>query len=163
MKHWIWPGVAFLLICLFGYGARQAIGSVYGSGEAMVLLESLARSGLYLGSATATASATTLALMLTLIGMVRRADHEFADRIYGNVERIARLSVISLMTSLILLMILAFPVGEFDGMPSNWYPMLYETLFGGVVVVIALLGATVIMLYRTIRHVIAKVTPGDEV
>ena len=163
MKHWIWPGITFFLVCLFGFGARQAIGTVYGSGEAILLLEALSRSGLYLGSASATASATTLALMLTLISMVRQADHTFNKWIYRNVERVARLATISLMASLILLLVLVFPVSEFDGIPNDWYPLLYEGLFGGVVIVIALLATTVIMLYRTVRHVIAQITPGDEV
>lgn len=160
LKHWTWPAITGAIVCAFGYGARQAVGRVYGSGEAIALLEALARSGLYLGSATATASATTLALMLTLISMVRRADHEFDTWIYANIERIARLATISFLTSLVLLMVLVFPIGEFDSIPGRWYPMLYETIFAGVVIVIALVAATVILLYRTIRHVIAAMTPG---
>ncbi|WP_460098700.1 hypothetical protein [Qipengyuania sp. 483] len=163
MKHWLWPAGVFVAVCLFGFGARKAIGSVYGTGEALALLESLARSGLYLGSASATASATTLALMLTLIGVVRRSDHDFNDLVYENVERIARLATISLLASLGLLLVLVFPVGEFDGIPNQWYPMMYEVLFGATVMVVALLAATVMMLYRTVRHVISHITPGSHV
>ncbi|RDC60100.1 hypothetical protein HME9302_01299 [Alteripontixanthobacter maritimus] len=163
MKQWIWPGIAFAAFALLGYGARLAIGSVYGSGEARVLLETLSRSGLYLGSASATASATTLALMLTLIGMVRRADHDFDSHIYANIERIARLAVWSLLASLLLLLTFVFPTGEFDQLPERWYPILYEAIYAGTVVVVGLLAATVVMLYRTVRHVIAQITPGDEV
>ena len=162
-KIWLWPIGTFLLIGAFGYGARQAIGTIYFSSEAVVLLESLARSGLYLGSASATASATTLALMLTLIGMVRRSEHDFNAEVYRNIGRIAWLSTISLMTSLMLLLVLVFPVGEFEGIPDRWYPNLYNGLFAGTVLVVALLAATVVMLYRTIRHVLAHITPGDEV
>ena len=163
MKNWYWSLAVFFAIGFFGYGARQAIGNIYGSGEAVVLLESLSRSGLYLGSASATASATTLALMLTLIGMIRRSEEDFADGTYRNIDRIAKLATASLMASLLLLLVLVFPIGEFDDIPSNWYPMLYEFLFGGTVLVVALLAATVVMLYRTIRYVIAQITPGDEV
>ena len=37
------------------------------------------------------------------------------------------------------------------------------TLFAGTVVVVALLSATVTMLYLTIRNVLAHITPGDHV
>ena len=163
LKHWSWPIFAFVAICAFGYVAREAIGTIYSSGEAIMLLEALARSGLYLGSASATASATTLALMLTLIGMVRRSDHDFDDEVYQNIDRIAKLATASLMISLMLLLVLVFPVGEFDDLPNDWYPNLYEGLFGLTVLAVALLASTVAMLYRTVRHVIASITPGDEV
>ena len=160
---WTWPLAAFLAVACVGYAARQAIGRIYSSGEAVNLLEALAQSGLYLGSGSATASATILALMLTLIGMVRRADHDFDMDVYRNIDRIAKLATVSLMVSLILLLVLVFPVGEFDDLPSYWYPNLYEALFALTVAVVALLAATVAMLYRTLRHVIASITPGDEI
>ncbi|WP_233995765.1 hypothetical protein [Erythrobacter sp. SD-21] len=72
-----WPLVTFLLAACLGYAARSAIGRVYGAAEAVDLLNALSRAGLYLGSAIATASATIIALMLTLIGMIRRINTDF--------------------------------------------------------------------------------------
>lgn len=161
MLNWKWPISAFVMVALLGFGARQAIGQVYSSGEAIDLLRSLSRSGLYLGSAAATASATTLALMLTLVGMVRRSDEDFDLQVYIGIQRIATLSTASLVTSLILLLILVFPMDKFEGIPAAWYPTLYQVLFGGTILVVALLAATVAMVYRTVRHVIARVTPGE--
>ena len=160
LRHWSWPIFAFVAICVFGFLARQQLARF--SSEAIMLLEALARSGLYLGSA-GDRSATTLALMLTLIGMVRRSDHDFDDEVYQNIDRIAKLATASLMVSLMLLLVLVFPVGEFDDLPNDWYPNLYEGLFGLTVFAVALLASTVAMLYRTVRHVIASITPGDEV
>ena len=162
MKHWSWPVMVFVFVCVIGIAARQAIGQVYSSGEAITLIETLSKSGLYLGSATATASATTLALMLTLIGTVRRSDEEFGAQVYQNIGRIARLATASLMTSLVLLLVLVFPVGEFDDIPANWYPIMYEVVFAATILTVGLLAATVSMLYRTIHRVIAHLTPGEE-
>ncbi|WP_375289476.1 hypothetical protein [Qipengyuania sp.] len=162
MLDWKWPICVFALVGLVGLGARQAIGHVYSSGQAVDLLQSLSQSGLYLGSATATASATTLALMLTLVGMVRRSDEDFNAEIYRGIQRIATLSTASLVASLLLLLVLVFPVSEFDGIPAPWYPTLYQVLFGGTILVVALLAATVALVYRTVRHVIARVTPGED-
>lgn len=161
MLNWKWPIGAFALVALLGLGARQAIGQIYSSGQAIDLLQSLSRSGLYLGSAAATASATTLALMLTLVGMVRRSDQDFDTTVYRGISRIATLSTASLASSLLLLLVLVFPMAEFDGIPDVWYPALYQVLFAGTILVVALLAATVAMVFLTVRHVIAKVTPGE--
>lgn len=163
MKDRAWPLLTFFAFAAIGYGAREAIGTVYGAAEARQLLESLARAGLYLGSATATASATTLALMLTLIGMIRRIDADFDDETYRHINRIAKLATISLMMSLLVLLAFVLPVGEFEELPAGWYETLYELLFAGSVVMVGLLAATVTVTYMTVRRVIARITPGDAV
>lgn len=162
LRQWLWPISVFAAIAALAFAARSAIGTIYSSGEALDLLRSLQNTGLFVGSAVATASATTLALMLTLIGMIRRADENFGHGTYCNVGRVAKLATASLMSSLILLLVLAFPVGEFEGLPSNWYPLLYDGLFAASSISVALLAATVTLLYRTIHSVIAKVTPSED-
>ena len=161
MKFWNWPIFVFAVVGLLGFGARTAIGRIYSSSEAVQLLDALSESGLYLGSASATASATILALMLTLIGMVRRADTEFDTSIYRSVLRISRISTASLMISLLLLLALVFPVGEFENLPTSWYRWMYDGLFTATVATIGMLAATVVMLYQTVHEVIAELTPGD--
>ena len=163
MKSRIWPIGTFVIIALIGYGARQAIGKVYGAAEAQSLLEALSRAGLYLGSAIATSSATTLALMLTLIGMIRRMDEDFDGEAYRNVDLVARLATATLLVSLIVLLAFVLPIGEFKQLPPGWYETLYETLFAGCVLMVAMSGATVVTIYETLRRVISKITPGDEV
>lgn len=158
---WAWPVGAFLFVAVLGYGAHAAIGRVYGMGQALDLLRSLSRSGLYLGSAAATASATTLALMLTLVGMVRNVDEQFDVGIYVSIRRIASLATASLVMSLLLLLVLVFPMEEFKDIPNSWYPTLYEVVFAATILVVALLSATVAMVYSTVRQVIAKITPSD--
>ncbi len=104
-----------------------------------------------------------MALMLTLIGMFRRMDHDFDNQAYRDVDLIARLATSSLLGSLLLLMAFTFPVGEFDDLPRKWFETLYEALFVGTVLVIALAGATVVLIYTTLRRVISHITPGDAV
>ncbi|MGB3711485.1 MAG: hypothetical protein WA985_07330 [Erythrobacter sp.] len=162
-KNLLWPIGAFLVVCLLGYAARKAIGSVYGAAEAEVLLEALSRAGLYLGSAIATASATTLALMLTLVGMINRMETDFNREAYRNVSMVATLATASLMLALVVLLAFVVPVGEFEELPTGWYTVLYDVLFAGSVVMVALNAATVAMIYLTLRRVLAAVTPGDDV
>ncbi|WP_260482749.1 hypothetical protein [Sphingomicrobium flavum] len=159
MKNHPWASATFIIFVLLGLTARWAIGSVYSQGEALQLVEALASSGLYLGSASATASATILALMLTITGMIRRLDAEFDRDVWWRIDKVAQAATISLMASLSLLLALVFPIGEFEKLPTEWYAWLYNGLFGVTVLVIALLATTVTLLYATIREVIAKVSP----
>ena len=163
-KHTLlWPALAFSIFCLIGLGARQAIGTVYGAAEARDLLEALSRAGLYLGSAIATASATTLALMLTLIGMLRRIETEFDRQTYTQVSRIAFLSTITLMISFVVLLAFTLPIGEFENLPGGWYNYLYTALFALTVVMVALAAASVSIVFMTIRSIISHITPGEDV
>ena len=151
------------LIILIGIGARFAIGNVYSEAEATNLIQSLTQTGLYLGSAIAGASATTLALMLTLLGLTNQTKTDFDSDVYRSISQVAWLSTISLVGAVILLLMLVLPVGEFAQMPDGWYRLMYEVGFALTVFVCALLTATVVRLFMTIRHVISQVTPGDEV
>ena len=158
-----WPALTFLLTLFLGLGARAAIGTVYGAAEAVDLLNALSRAGLYLGSAVATAAATTLALMLTLIGMIRRMDEDFDAFAYRSIGMIARLSTITLLLALFLLMAFALPIGEFDNLPKQWFENVYLGLFAGTIVMVGFAAATVVLIYTTLRRVLAKITPGDTV
>ena len=148
---------------MIGGLARFAIGNVYSEAEATNLIDALSGTGLYLGSAIAGASATTLALMLTLLGLTRRAEAEFDHTLYKSISQVAWLSTVSLVGAVILLLLLVLPVGEFEEMPDGWYRILYELLFAQTVIVCALLVATVVRLFLAIRHVIVKITPGEDV
>ncbi len=159
----ILPALSFTIFCLIGLAAQKAIGSVYGAAEARDLLEALSRAGLYLGSAIATASATTLALMLTLIGMIRRIETDFDRQTYKHVSRIAVISTATLMLSFLVLLAYTLPMGEFENLPSDWYNYLYTALFSLTVLMVALAAASVTIVFMTIRSIVIHITPGDEV
>lgn len=141
-----WPLVTFSVALGAGFVSRQAIGNIYSAAEAVDLLEALSRAGLYLGSAIATASATTIALMLTLIGLIKRMDEDFDQQAYRNVELVARLSTVTLLIALFLLMAFALPVGEFEEMPGSYFENLYNALYYSTVVMVGAAAATVILI-----------------
>lgn len=150
-------------ILAFGAIGRWANGFVYSSAEAKDLISSLSESGLYLGSAMAASSGTTLALMLTVIGIVRRMDQDFDAPIYRRINLVSLLSTLSLAGSVVMLLVLTLPVGDFDKLPSQWYPTLYNVVYAMVIGLSALLVSTVVLLYGTVRVLIANITPNDEV
>lgn len=159
---WFWPGLTAAVSVGIGVGGKLAIGSVYHKVEAIQLIETLASAGLYLGSAIATASATILALMLTLLGLTRRSDSDFDFEVYRQIASVSNLATYSLLGSLLLLVVLVLPIGEFEEVPANWFPTLYNILFGMIIGISSLLAATVVMLLLTVRRVVAGITPGDD-
>lgn len=157
------PLAGFFAMIATGLASRWANGYVYSSVEAKQLLDALSSSALYLGSAIATSSATTLALMLTLVGLVKRLDKEFDTDLYQRVALVSRLSAINLIGAVVLLMLLAMPVGEFDNLPASWFATLYNILYGMMVFLCALIVAIVLLLAITIETLIAKITPSEDV
>lgn len=154
-RYKIVPTAAFLAVLVLGVGARLAIGKIYGAGAAVDLLVSLTRSGLYIGSATLGGSATILALILTLTSLVRRDDKELSHDVYADVHKVARNATMALFSSILLLLTLTAPTTDIDELPSDWYPNLYNLLYGLIVVTLATIGATIMRLYLTIACVLA--------
>lgn len=152
----------FFVICLIGLLARYLNGSIYSQAEVLSLFDNLQQSGLYLGSATMASSGTTLALMLTMVGLVRRIDKDFSDELYRTVALIGLASAIGLISSVILLLTLSLPIGEFEKVPEIWYYVLYNVTFGLIIFVSAISVSIVLILLQTVMHVIRSITPTDQ-
>jgi len=150
-------------VLAFGGGAFALTGSIYSAAEAQDLVDALSNSGLYLGSAMVGGSGTILALMLTLVGLVKRVNEDFDASIYKRIARVSLLSTLSLIGSVALLLILTMPVGEFDKLPSQWYPALYKALLAFMTAMSALMVGTVVLLYQTVITLISNITPTDKI
>ncbi len=152
--------VGFGCILVLGIAARWLSGVVYSAAEAQDLIASLSRSALYLGSAIATSSATTIALMLTIVGLVNRLDQDFDVEFFQRITLISKACAVNLMGAIALLMIVTMPVGEFDRLPDNWYSILYDLIFWMVVLLCALSVSIVLILLRTIVELIHQFAPS---
>ena len=147
MKNTMLTTAATVLILLVGLAGHFSSGAIYSSLEAREMISALSSPALYLGSAIAASAATTLALMLTLLGLVRRADAEFDTHMYVQIYRVAVLSTVLLAGAVVMLLLMTMPIGEFDDVPESWFPMLYKVLYWIVVVLSAGLVAMVTMLF----------------
>ena len=148
---------------IIGAAGHLANGAIYSALHAQQMIEALSQPALYLGSAIAASAATTMALMLTLLGLVRRVDADFDRSMYQRVYRISMLSAWLLAGSVIMLLVMTMPIGEFDEVPQTWFPTLYTILYWMVVLLSALLVGMVTLLFSTIKTLIANVTPHDGV
>ncbi len=108
------------------------------------------------------ASATILALLLTLLGISSGSKSELKKGHYTQVMAIAKLDTILFVVAIILFQVFNIPITESEELPTAWYSTIYwATLFlssllsGGMVSVI-------LMLYNTVINMIKIVGLGEK-
>ena len=161
MSHKLWGLLAALVTAALAVAGRWAVGTVEGAPKAVDLIGSLVGSALYLLSTTATVGGTTLALMLTIVGVARKADFDFEMALYRQILLIAALSAIALALSLVLLLGMSVPYRGFERLSPASFSVIYEVLYAGTSVVVVLAVGTVTLLTLTIYQLIVAITPGD--
>ena len=159
MSNW-WIVTGAVVTVLVAFLSRLAIGRYYSGIEARELLVHMGDSALYLSAAVATGSATIIALMLTLMGLMREARDEFQRAVHGRIRTIAWLSAISLIGSLLLLVFLTIPVVESDEIATGWYRTLWWAYSGGIAVVSGLFVSVVLTLLVTIIGSVDALRPS---
>ncbi len=137
------------------------VGSIYSGAKAVELLQSLQTSSLSFGAAIAKSSATILALMLTLLGMTDKLDTNFDRAFYGSIKLIGLLSTLTFIGSVLLLLGLSLPVGEFKNIPGWWYMLLYYAIsaLNGLLAGLIIIG--VLVVFDTIIVLIKKLAPSN--
>lgn len=143
-------GVATALIAL---GANIALGS-RGDFEALRLLEAAIPTVQFLCSALIAASATILALMLTLLGLSLNMEKKLVQGHYLQVKQIARWATLGFLASVLLLVLLTFPLEESDTVPVRWYDVIYYAVLAGSSLLAGYLSVVVLLLYNTIASII---------
>ncbi len=108
------------------------------------------------------ASATILALLLTLLGISSGSESKLKKGHYTQVMSIAKLDTILFVIAIILFQLFNIPITESEELPASWYSNIYwATLFlssllsGGMVTVI-------LMLYNTVINMIKIVGLGEK-
>ena len=151
-----------LLAGVIALGGQWLVGQVYNGYEARELLESVASSSLYLGSSIVTASATIIALMLTMLSMTKQTESEFDSIFFKQIQRIALLSTIAFSAGILLLLFLSMPLQESDQVPANWYKTIYYVLITFVAGLSGLSVGIVLMLLSAINSLIDVVRPSTD-
>ncbi|MEZ5397964.1 MAG: hypothetical protein R2724_35070 [Bryobacterales bacterium] len=152
--------------------------SVAGTFEMQRLLEALRGVLPYFASAAMSASATVLALMLTVLGIGHRSEHTLSPRFYRRVQWIGRQATGTLAAASVLLLTMAVPVAEIEDKASSAATLIrmqyYATcgltgLVSGVLVsMVLMLESTltglvcVLGLRQTDHWLLVQETPPDE-
>lgn len=144
------------------FGGQWIVGQVYSGYEARQLLEAVASSSLYLGGSIVTASATIIALMLTMISLSKQSNSEFDAIFFKRIQKIGQLSAIALISGILLLLFLSIPLQESDQVPAYYFKPIYYILIVFVALLSGLMVSIILMLLNAINSLINIVSPSFE-
>ena len=156
-KRAIIGGVISLAIILTG---SLLLGQLSGY-EAKVLIKN-SLSGLnMLCNTIVLASATILALLLTLLGLSSATKSKLKDDHYRHVLSIAKVDTVVFIASLMSFLLFNLPITESDNVPDNWFNIIYYASLAISSVLSASLIVVVLMLYNTVVNIIRIVGLGE--
>lgn len=149
-KRAIYGGVITFFIITTGV---FLLGNISGY-EAKNLLEASLSGINMLCNTIVLASATILALLLTLLGISSGTESKLKDGHYLEVLNIAKIDTILFIVTLIMFQLFNIPITESSEVPTGWFNIIYwitlfisSVLSGAMVVVI-------LMLYNTVTNII---------
>lgn len=131
---------------------------IYSDAEVREIVSGVHKSSLYFGSAMATATATLLGLMLTLLSLTQSASESFKD-LYRRVKAIAVLAVSGFLLSVLQLTILSFPLGEFSSVPDGWFQALFFLISTMNFIIIGFVTTLTLALTEAIFRAIHQLSP----
>lgn len=159
-EDWRWTLTGGLIALLVTFGGAWAVGETSGA-EARSLLRGMLPTTRFLCSGVMTASATTLALMLTLLSLSANTNSRLKMDHYERIRQIALLDAVAFIAATFVLLCLNIPLEQADNVATSWYTGLYygflvaSAILGGLLVII------VLMLYNTVKYMILVVGPAD--
>jgi len=132
------------------------VGNISGYEAKNLLVSSL--SGLNLICNTIVlASATILALLLTLLGISTGAKTQLKSTLYRQVLTIAKFDTLVFVSAIILFQFFNIPIAEADNVATNWYKYIYWITLFSSSVISGMMVTTVLMLYGTVSAIITIV------
>ncbi len=159
-EDWRWTLVGGVIALVVTFGGAWIVGETSGA-EARSLLRGMLPTTRFLCSGVMTASATTLALMLTLLSLSANASSKLKRAHYERIRQIALLDAVAFIAATCVLLFLNIPVEQADNIPASWYTVLYYGFLGASAAIGGLLVVIVLMLYKTVEYMIRVVGPGD--
>jgi hypothetical protein len=128
--------------------------------EAKVLIKSSITGLNTLCNTIVLASATILALMLTLLGVSSGTNSKLKDDHYLHIMQIAKLDTSIFIASLLFFLIFNLPVTESENIPENYFDAIYYVTIGVSAILSSALIVVVLMLYNTIINIIKIIGLG---
>ncbi|MGP1992934.1 hypothetical protein D9V96_013720 [Zobellia laminariae] len=128
--------------------------------EAKVLIKNSLDGLNTLCNTVALASATILALLLTLLSLSSGSESKLKEEHYYHVLQIAKLDTAVFIAAVMSFLLLNLPITESDSVPSNWFNIIYYISLGISSILSAALIVVVLMLYNTVVNIIKIVGLG---
>lgn len=150
-----------LLTAVFSGLAVYTLGNLSGY-EALQLIDTSIPRISTLFNTIILASATILALILTLLGISSGSESKLKKYHYKQVLSLARFDSFLFIVTLVFFQLLNIPITETENIPTQWYSSIYwvtlfiSSLLSGIMV------AVILMLYNTIHNIIIIVGLREE-
>lgn len=128
--------------------------------EAKILIRNSLTGMNTLCNTIALASATILALLLTLLGISSSSKSKLKKDHYRHILQIAKLDTFVFVAAVITFLIFNLPITESESLPYNWFNFVYYISLAISSVLSSLLIMVVLMLYNTIVNIIKIVGLG---
>ncbi|WP_339141171.1 hypothetical protein [Croceitalea sp. MTPC5] len=157
-KRALLGGVLSLLIITSG---SLILGSLSGY-EAKVLIKNSIAGLNTLCNTIALASATILALLLTLLSLSSGTNSKLKKDHYQHVLVIAKVDTAVFIGAVMGFLLFNLPITESENVPSNWYSSIYYISLGLSSILSASLIVVVLMLYNTVVNIIKIVGLGQK-
>ena len=125
-KRAILGGIISLLVILLG---TFLLGKLSGY-EAKILIKNSIAGLNTLCNTIALASATILALLLTLLSISSTSTSKLKKEHYMDVMRLAKADTAVFIASVIAFLLFNLPITESDNLPANWYSTIYYLSLG---------------------------------
>ena len=106
------------------------------------------------------ASATILALLLTVLSISSGTKSQLKDDHYKHILIIAKIDTIVFVASMIVFQLMNIPVTEAENVPSSWFTTIYYISLGLSAILSGGLISVVLMLYNTVISIIKIVGLG---
>ncbi len=147
-----WAALGGVAAAVVGFGGMVVVGTA-SAFEARRLLDAVLPTVRFAASSYVAGGATILALMLTLITFSISHDIDFRESHYRRIQQIAQLTSAVIVSSVMLLMFLSFPLGEAD-VDRGWYLWVYYAVLLGGSITGGIFISIILMLYYAVRGLI---------
>ena len=134
-------------------GITLAVGVASGA-ESRLLLESALPTIRFLASSVITASATTLALLFTLLSLSGSTESALDSAFYRKIQRVAFLDVVSFVVGMVLLLVLVLPLNDQNNYSATFYTVAYYTLTVSAAISAGLLVSVILAIYAAVTALI---------
>ncbi len=150
--------ISWAIALVLTIGILFLSGQIYSEAQAKDLLSALQKASLYYGAAIIGASATILALMLTLLSFIQNKDQPSKDT-FTRVHAITAFCVYAFIGAIILMLFISFPIEVFEEVPNYSFKYafyilrLWNGMLAGHII------STIMILKETTQGIIGDISP----
>jgi hypothetical protein len=158
LRRAILGGIISALVTMSG---AYVLGHISGY-EARELMEAALPGINTLCNTVVLASATILALLLTLLGISSNANSKLKENHYYRIKQIALFDTILFVSAMITFLVFNIPIAKSDNVPGSWFANIYYSTLAASSLLGGMLISVVLMLYSTVSDMIHIIGLGIE-